>query len=92
MPLSNIVFGYDDGTERFKTTTGEHLGRTKSCLKDYGLAYFQESVNPDNQSIHWTLGNDKCDYTTTNFQENPWNTKIISDKALIEKVSKLHGQ
>lgn len=100
MVKSNIIFGYENGEERFKTSTEEHLKRTKHCLRDFGIGHFQAAVNPgihllttcndywphlDNHSVHWNVGLDKVDYKTSNFQKNPWKAKISNDSEMIAK-------
>lgn len=71
---SNIILGYE--IDSWSTTTGSQLKETETSVRDHGPDHYREQVNPDTKSLNWSLGNDKVDYETTNFQPDPTRSNV----------------
>ena len=90
MPRSNIVFGFDDTSKpsEWRTTTGEHLARTKDAIKLHGAGAFTETVNVDNKSVHWKLGDAEADYSTSNALPDPRGAGLVQLKSCKGAIKK----
>ena len=65
---SCISFGYEKND--YKTTTGSFLRETEFVVARSDPSELRQPVNPSTKEVHWKLGSEPTDYTTTNKMPN----------------------
>mmetsp|Transcript_8974 Transcript_8974/g.22836 ORF Transcript_8974/g.22836 Transcript_8974/m.22836 type:complete len:247 (-) Transcript_8974:240-980(-) len=92
---SNICFGFE-AKQNWATSTGTQYEATREAIKTYGQKHFSEQVNPDNKTVHWRLGTERTEYSTTNRLPDPrcgdiGPSRPVANKAQMKKTNYVLG-